>query len=72
MAGVRPLYRTASRAGSAAGTTPWPAGGELVGWDDERDTHGNARAPAMAEKAALFRAAHRELGLLDVTDEEPT
>ena len=24
----------------------------------------------MAEKAALFRAAHRELGLLDVTDEE--
>lgn len=27
-------------------------------------------APAMAEKAALFRAAHRELGLLDVTDEE--
>jgi hypothetical protein len=43
---------------------------ELVGWDDEYDALGNAPAPAMAEKAALFRAAHRELGLLDVTDEE--
>ena len=43
---------------------------ELVGWDDEHDALGNAPAPAMAEKAALFRAAHRELGLLDVTDEE--
>lgn len=52
------------RAGSAA------AYRELVGWDDDRDALGNAPAPAMAEKAALFRAAHRELGLLDVTDEE--
>ena len=43
---------------------------ELVGWVDEHDPLGNAPAPAMAEKAALFRAAHRELGLLDVTDEE--
>lgn len=43
---------------------------ELVGYDDERDPLGDAPAPAMAEKAALFRAAHRELGLLDMTAEE--
>ena len=43
---------------------------ELVGWTDEHDALGNAPAPAMAEKAALFRAAHRELRLLDVSAEE--
>ncbi len=43
---------------------------ELVGWDDDRDALGDAPAPAMAEKAALFRATHRELGLLDVSAEE--
>ncbi|OJY42326.1 MobF family relaxase [Pseudonocardia sp. 73-21] len=43
---------------------------ELVGYDHDRDPLGDAPAPAMAEKAALFRAAHRELGLLHATDEE--
>ncbi|MGD9525311.1 MobF family relaxase [Pseudonocardia sp.] len=43
---------------------------ELVGYTDERDPLGFAPAPALAEKAALFRAAHRELGLLDVGAEE--
>jgi len=43
---------------------------ELVGHDDDHDPLGFAPAPALAEKAALFRAAHRELGLLDVGAEE--
>ena len=49
----------------------------LRGWapawsaaDDESRPARDAPTPAMAEKAALFRAAHRELELLDMTAEE--
>jgi AAA domain-containing protein len=43
---------------------------ELVGYTDDRDPLGNAPAPGLAEKAAMFRAAHEALGLLDVGAEE--
>ncbi|MDN5851252.1 MAG: AAA family ATPase [Actinomycetia bacterium] len=43
---------------------------ELVGHDDEHDPLGHAPAAGQPEKAALFRAAHEALGLLDVGAEE--
>jgi|GEM_PF-2386544 len=43
---------------------------KLVGHTDDRDPLGNAPAPGLAEKGAMFRAAHLELGLLDVGAEE--
>jgi conjugative relaxase-like TrwC/TraI family protein len=43
---------------------------EMIGHTDEQDPLGNAPAARLAEKAALFRAAHDALRLLDVGAEE--
>ncbi|MGE0300749.1 MAG: MobF family relaxase, partial [Pseudonocardia sp.] len=43
---------------------------ELVGHTDQLDPLGNAPAHGLVEHAALFRAAHRELGLIDAGAEE--
>ncbi|QJY45130.1 MobF family relaxase [Pseudonocardia broussonetiae] len=43
---------------------------ELAGHTDDLDPLGHAPAPGLAEKAAVYRAAHEALGLLDVGAEE--
>ncbi|GAA3220222.1 hypothetical protein GCM10017691_04340 [Pseudonocardia petroleophila] len=43
---------------------------ELAGYTDDRDPLGFAPAPGLAEKAAVYRAAHEALGLLDAGAEE--
>ncbi len=43
---------------------------ELAGYTDDRDPLGHAPAPGLTEKAAVYRAAHEALGLLDAGAEE--